>query len=74
MESVADIPEIGIAINKAAKNLPEGYRVNIMIENGGYDVELESQKTLDLISICCGDGIVADINDAVMTAIKDSKQ
>ena len=58
---------IGEAIEKAAKHLPEGFVINVMVERDGYDVSL-IQFESPTISIDGGNGIVSDINEAICQA------
>lgn len=57
----------GAVINKAAKHLPDGYILHLMIEKSGYGIELESpdgRKT----SIDCDGGIIGELNEAIAIA------
>lgn len=52
------------AIDLAAQHLPEGYRVFILVEKGGYDVRLENPQGIDS-PVDGGDGMRSDVAEAI---------
>jgi len=62
-----DMDTLDAVINKAAQHLPEGYRINIMVENGGYCVQLQSPNG-DVEEMDGGDGFISDINEGICIA------
>jgi hypothetical protein len=59
-----------IAIEAAAENLPEGFRIMIAVEKNGYGVCLEDEDGNE-ISIDGGDGMRSDVWEAIDQAIAD---
>ena len=57
------------AIDLAAQHLPEGYRVFIVVEKGGYNVYLEDENTSE-IAVDGGDGMRSDVAEAINVAIE----
>lgn len=66
-EILASVPSMGEVVNKAAKHLPTGYRVLIVVEHEGYDVRLEYPDG-ETVSVDGGDGIIGDVNEAICIA------
>lgn len=63
--------QIGLAIEDAARDLPEGYLLDIQIEKHGYDVGLITKN--GRLQVDGGDGFICDLQEALIIAIELEK-
>lgn len=63
---------LGCAIESAAESLPEGYRIRLDIEKGGYDVRLIFPD--DIVGDTEGESLVDEIESLIVLAKRHHEQ